>query len=361
MTETIQETKTALKDCGLYIDEWVRGEDEIDLSRPSTYLVYGGRGEGKSSLLERLAMLYHDLEQSTIVDIYGSRDNEGVAFCRAKDYDNILFMVDSNIDVKCSYDVMKINTVTLSDIGRYDVALTIPKFFSSEQHEFRGLTNIVDKLKLRESWTRPWYCLIRESGNFIYSRMAMGENNALAKAAFIRFLKEARHSGIAVGADALRPKSIDVDVREICDWLFVKALGNINLPDELWYLYSLVDPVYMATMPTNEFVVASKRRPVGMGSFTMPPFHKQENEHILNLLDIQVDEGDAPDISNKRAKRIKWETHVAIIQLRDTQGLSFDDIQSTLRQQSPPINISPGAIRNECRDHRDKVCECFTK
>lgn len=343
------------EDIGLYVDEWIRGRDTINTKRPSTYLVYGGRGTGKSSLLERIAVCYHEMQGSPIIDIYGARDAEALGWCRAKGVDRILFLTDSNIDVKSSFDSINISKLTLNDIENYDVVLTIPHFFSSTQHEYRGLAQIIDRIYYRQGWRVPWYCLIRESGNFIYSRLAQGENSALAKATFIRFLKEARHSGVAVGADALRPKSIDVDVREITDWLFIKALGNIELPDELWFLYSLIDPVYLATLPVNCYAVTSKNRAVGMGSFTMPKFHKQEDEHMLQILDIQIDEGEAPPLTLPKKRKITTEQHLKIVELRQKEPPdSFHSISLQLK-------ISSATAHSEWFSHQNGQCDCFTK
>lgn len=84
---------------------WLRGVNKINFRRPFSWFVNGVRGSGKSSFLEALGEQYL-MRKHTVLDLFGSRDGEGLAWCRspwAKDA-RILLVHGANVSVDCSFD-----------------------------------------------------------------------------------------------------------------------------------------------------------------------------------------------------------------------------------------------------------------
>ncbi len=61
---------------------WIRGNETIRFNRPHTFFVKGVRGAGKSAFLEHVAACYLN-EGHTLLDLFGSRDGEGLAWLRS--------------------------------------------------------------------------------------------------------------------------------------------------------------------------------------------------------------------------------------------------------------------------------------
>jgi energy-coupling factor transporter ATP-binding protein EcfA2 len=96
---------------------WVRLNDTISFNKPSTWFVLGLRGSGKSSLLEHVACNYLE-EGHVVLDLFGSRDGEGLAWLRspyAKDK-KILLLRGENVDVEASFPVKQADQLSLKDL-----------------------------------------------------------------------------------------------------------------------------------------------------------------------------------------------------------------------------------------------------
>ncbi|MCD6465638.1 hypothetical protein J7L27_04655 [Candidatus Bathyarchaeota archaeon] len=104
----------------------------------------------------------------------------------------------------------------------------------------------------------------------MYSRMKVAENQALAKAFLIYWLREGRHSGCSLGVDSQRFMALDIDVRSLADFLVFKAQGALGIPRDLWFLYRVFEPAWLQYMTPREFAVLSRRGDVGVGVFECP-------------------------------------------------------------------------------------------
>ena len=104
---------------------WSRGSDNITFTRPSTWFCLGLRGEAKSSFLEHVAINY--LEKGAVVfDLFGSRDGESLGWLRspyAKDK-KILLVRGENVDVKGSFPVKSVDSLTLNDVESNDIIVS---------------------------------------------------------------------------------------------------------------------------------------------------------------------------------------------------------------------------------------------
>lgn len=252
------------------------------------------RGSGKSSLLEVLAIQY-----SKIIDLFGSSDNEGLCWCKPE-FDhlfqalygrppNILLITGKGKQVASKFATKNIDELKLSDFKEYDIITTVHAFYVDETRYFEALHKITRLLwKQRTYWTEPWFVLVREASNWIYSRMKMVKNDAMAKADFVKSLREARHHGLAVGVDTIRWTSLDKEVRDVSDYIFLKRVGAIGLPDDLRWMYRYIRPYSMMQARPQAFMLTTGRGAVGFGKFDYPLWHKEEKENILKSTSIEV-------------------------------------------------------------------------
>lgn len=265
--------------------KWLRGSEKIDFSRPNTILCVGQRGTGKSSLLESMGTRY-----SKVIDLFGSKDNEGLAWCKKESpFKNILFIVGKNVEVASQWDKVAIDKLSLKHFNDYEVITTTHAFYNTAHEYFSALQRITNLLwDGRTSWNEPWNVIIREAANWIYSRIQIVRDSEMAKADFIQTLREARHSGLAVSVDTVRWTDIDKAVRDISDYLFLKRVGAIGLPKDLRYVYRYVTPMSMMRMKPNIFAILTSQGSIGYGNFSYPTWHKEEKENILLKLNIDV-------------------------------------------------------------------------
>jgi energy-coupling factor transporter ATP-binding protein EcfA2 len=175
---------------------WVRGKDDIDFNRPSTWFILGTRGSGKSSFLETLGCYYLQ-EGHTVLDLFGSRDGEGLAWLRSPYMKGkkALLLCGESVDVQAPCDVKKASALGLSDFSSYDIIISASPLYLNPDDEFVNAAAITDKVYKRLSWSRLIYCIVREAANFYYSRLKVSDNQVLAKS-----LWNPSYSAIALGS-----------------------------------------------------------------------------------------------------------------------------------------------------------------
>lgn len=299
---------------------WVRNlGGGLNFTRPSTYLCYGTRGAGKSSLLETIGEQYlrNGLK---VLDLFGSRDGEGLAWCRSPWVKNkkILLLHGDNSRVSSDFDSKPIGKWTLEDLEKYDITISSSPLYSSPDQEYRDINRVIDLSYKRRTFKLSsdiCFITIREAANLLYSRLKVCPDQIQAKSLTTFFLREARHSGFALGLDTLKLTSIDLDVRSQVDYLFLKALGHIGLPDDLNWIYSMIRPFYLQSTPKGEFVVVNSAGSVGLGVFPEVPWHKREGEDILRSCEIEV-EHDEETVSTKPKSRVGDFDHAHFIERR---------------------------------------------
>lgn len=269
---------------------WIRRSDSLVFNRPSTWFCLGVRGSGKSSFLEAVGENYL-AQDATILDLFGSRDGEGLAWLRSPQMKDrkALLICGENVDVKSSYPVKPVSKLVLSDFESYDLIVSASPLYSSMGDEFTQAAQITDLLYRRLHYKKLVYCLMRECSNFLYSRLKVEDSQTQAKASMTYMLREARHCGLALGLDSIRWTAIDIDVRSLSDYLILKSQGLGGLGHDLRWLYGMFNPTSIQNMAAGHFVIISRRGAVGIGKFPEVRWHKKEREDILRGAGIEVE------------------------------------------------------------------------
>ncbi len=232
------------------IVDWERGYDEIDFLKPLIYFIVGTRDSGKSALLEWIATKILTLSKSSVIfDFYGSKDCESVVWCRSPWKDKVLLIHGDSVRLTCDYDTLSISQLNFESIKtfqKYRVVLTTPRFYSREDpgEKYLALSKLSRILEWRGHWKTTWFVMLREAANFINSRMYTAKNQYAAKADFADIIRESRHTGLSFGIDALKPTSIEIDVRSLADYIFLKSLGidGLEFYRTIRWIYGRVKP-----------------------------------------------------------------------------------------------------------------------
>lgn len=310
------------------------------------------RGAGKSSLLETLAIKY-----TKIIDLFGSSDNEGLSWCKeefrvkfreayGRDPD-ILLIKSSAITVATEHTTVDINDLTMEDIENHDVITTVHAFYRDEREYFDALFAIVEMLwKKRTHWRDAWLVLIREAANWIYARLKVVKTDSAAKAEFIKSLREARHQGLAVAVDTLRWTNLDKEIRDLADYIFIKRVGAIGLPEDLKWLYRYCKPYSLMQMKPNGFLLTTSKGAVGIGVFDFPDWHKGEKENIFRSTGIETTEDlDAmPKIDEHEVGRLE---HAVLIK-------KYVELK-TMKAAAEDTGRAAGTISNHVNEHNDDI------
>ncbi len=274
---------------------WVRFQEYLPFAtKAKAWLALGIRDSGKSSLLECLAIRY-----PKIIDLYGASDMEALCWCKPEfekvwraihgEAPRILLVTGKTKEVASKFFTCTIDEMNLNKFEEYDVITTCHQFFESEEQYFQALAEMVNILwTQRHYWKKPWFVLVREASNWLYSRAKVVKNDQFAKAEFIKAFRESRHHGLTMACDTLRWTAIDKEIRDIADYVLVKRLGSTGLPDDLRWMYRYFKPYSMMRMKADTAVISTAKGALGALFFDYPRWHKQEHENILKICNIEI-------------------------------------------------------------------------
>ena len=333
-----------------YQVRWVRSRDELDFNKASVWFAQGIRGSGKSSLLESIGE--SSLEHGHgILDLFGSRDGEALAWLRspwAKDK-SILLLKGESVDVQCSYPVKLADALCLEDFDKYDIIISASPLYLNIDQEFADAAKIEDTLFRRLHYKRLIYLCCREAANIYFSRLKVSDNQTYAKAYMVYLIRESRHMGVSLGLDTIRTYAIDIDIRELSDYLLLKAQGVRGLSRDLRWLYRFVNPSLLRKLTPNRFIVVTKTGAIGYGTFPEVPWHKQEKEDILKEVGVNVQYG-TPSLESLYKgtyKTVSDKEHVRIIEAYDKEGIGMNALGDKFKRSSRTIKVHLESHNND--------------
>jgi hypothetical protein len=312
------------------------------LTLPLVFAIYGGTGEGKSSIVETLSDHY-----PLILDLFGSRDNEGLAWLRSHRGEHALLLHGDSVKVESKYPSMSVSefmNASWKELFQYKVIISVSAFYSTIEEEWFLMTKIFDKLWNRQSWNPKTLIAlaVREAANLIYSRQSIGDSQVQAKNYITYVLRELRHHGFALIFDSVRWYDIDIAIRKIAHYTFLKAQGIEGLPADLQFLYSWFDPYGVMQMGIEKFILYHRKGALAYGSTTCTYWHKQEDENLLTLFEIKVAKAeDKPELG--KGGNVGDYEHVKILELRaaqrpDGKRLSMEKIGRLVGRSSKTIH-----------------------
>ncbi len=327
--------------------DWKRGWEKIDWNKAKHHLCVGQRDSGKSALGETIAMHYPQ-----IIDIYGSSDQEGLAWCRSP-IEEILLVVGDNCDLNASWNVTKIGDLTFTEMNSYECVLTVPGFYSTDHELWNALETFTGLFKKRIRFNNPSFLLIREASNFLYSRIGTkGDTGKDAKREFIRFQREMRHFGYSLFVDSIRWTSIDREMRDLADYTYLKDLSYVGVSKDISFIYKYVHPRSFAGLGPQYFAILTSKANIGLGDFDYPQFHKIPGEDLMQQFDIRPEFGDVIELSDSQT--VGDAEHAEMMKLYIEDELSMQRVAAI-------VNRSSGTVMGHINRHnmgiaRKKVC-----
>lgn len=341
----------------LHVTKWFRDADHISThidtyaySKPTAWAITGGVGTGKSSCGEVVSIHY-----PKVIDVYGSHDNEGLAWCRKSSpvHDSVLFLKGDSVKIDCNCaDVKSVSEIkSYRDLEPYRVVLSCTCFYSDTSEEWANMDRLMKRLWYRYAYTEPWCFLIREASSLLPSRVTLGERQVDAKNQFIYVFREMRHCGYAVVLDTLRWPAVDIEVRNLADYTIFKAQGISGFPDELDFMYRWFSPQSIRRMDPDVFAIISRFGPVGRGYFDFPIWHKKEKENLLSELDILIDYKEMPHQGDMKTNQVGDYEHVRIIKLR----LESPPENQAMEKIAKVISRSSRTVLQHIRSHNAMI------
>lgn len=335
---------------------WIHGRRSIEISKPYTWLVLGVRGSGKSAFLEHLAEL-HLKEGNTVLDLFAARSGENLGWLRSKwiKKKKALLLTAENTTVEYEIphlDVKPYFLLELEDFEKYDIIINSSPLYRNIDEEFKAVNTIIDKLWKRLEWKRMVFVMVREAANLLYARMKIAENQTLAKTFLSYWLREARHTGCSLALDSQRFMAIDIEIRNLCDFIIFKAQGSFGLPKDLHYVYKYIEPTWLQKAKPNQFAILSKEGCIGVGIFPCPEWHVKEGEGIVRKLNMKIIFKERPEEAIDRGTYITVgdREHAQIIEYYIKHELGMRTIAIHMKRSSRTV-----------KEHIDKHNEAILK
>jgi hypothetical protein len=142
--------------------------------------------------------------------------------------------------------------------------------------------------------------------------------------------------GLAMGLDSIRYYAIDIDIRNLADYLILKAQGVQGLARDLQWLYSYFNPSTVRNMPPQYYIIIAKTGALGLGEFPCPEWHKKEKENIISNVGIKVEYGEPTYEGEYRGafRTVGDKEHAEMIRLYVEEELGFNKIAESLGRSS---------------------------
>jgi len=319
--------------------QWIRGFNAFSFNKANIITSTGIRGSGKSALAEVFGELYLE-EGHSVLDLFGARDAEGLAILRSQYANELKFLLlhGENVEVvSAPCEAKPASEIDSNDLKKYDVIISVSPLYSNSSDEFLQIGHLMDRIFYRRlHWKRLIYCIVREAANLYYSRIKATDSQHQAKSSMVYLIRQSRHVGLALGMDTLRVHSIDVDIRSLTDYLFIKSVGFYGLHPDLRWLYSIFRPDKLQKMPPSKFIALTQEGDIGVGHFELPPWHKLEHENIMDIVGVKVEYKEPVRSGADRGtyKTIGDKEHVEIMRMYADEGLSYIRIGDALGRSS---------------------------
>ena len=279
------------------------------------------------------------MEKNAVVfDLFGSRDGEALAWLRSPYADDkkILVVHGENVDVYSFFPVKSVEAVERSDFEDYDIVVSASPLYLSIDQEFSHADKLTDLLYKRLHYKRLVYMVCREAANFYYSKLKVSDNQVFAKSQMIYLIREARHMGIALGLDSVRFYAIDIDIRNLADYMILKAQGVQGRAKDLKWLYSYFNPSTIRNMKPQNFFIITRKGALGLGNFSFHEWYKAEKENILKAVGIKVEYREELNEGEHRGtfRTVSDKEHAEMVRLYIEEGLSYEKIVEQFNRSS---------------------------
>lgn len=202
---------------------------------------------------------------------------------------------------------------------------------------YRSITDIIELLQGRTVFPpkKINFLLVREARNLLTSQLRAGKAKtmAIAEEATIDLIQEAYHANLALGIDTLRPNTLNINMREISNFVYIKKMGRLAVPREFWWIMRKIEPTFFRNMHVRDYIFFSDSNNIAVKSFDEPFWHHIRGKDILKRHNIIVESANSPEpVLLDSRRKVTEEGHRKIVELRKTGmsqlkiGLELDPI-----------------------------------
>jgi len=343
-----------------------------DFKDVATFRIIGVRRSGKSGLGETIAIKYLQ-NGSSVYDLYAANDNESLAWLDSPYSDRVILVRGAETTLDCNYHTMSIEDLEPKTAPDGRIFIMTKSFFANEELYYAALEKLTECFSKRDSWNRTHVILIREAQEWIAGRMKSGRPRGAKDSAedFITFNNTLFHCGYAVITDSQRSVGVSKDVRELTTFLFMKTMGQMEIPDNLNWTMKYETPELMRQLPSHLFNMVGERGQFAIGWFLLPPWHIKRGTSIIERLGIRVsfDEKKTAiamvrrrDEARKyggRAPAIDEQMHrVIVAEHMGVNGSAEEPKGKSFREISLENRISEDSAKRQWKAHVMGVCSC---
>lgn len=345
---------------------WVYGREIIDYNKASTHFVFGIRFAGKSSLLEAIASNYI-INGATIFDLYCADDSESLAWLDSP-YKKILLVCGNSMRIKSKWPYVQVKDLDLEITKKYQIVLTCPEFFGNRNEMYISLMHIVTMLRKRTVFPARNsinFLLVREASELISSQMKASRskiNQAEAQEEILNLVKQAFHANLAIGIDSLRPQTININMRKIANYAYLKTMGRLDIDKEYSWAMERIRPEVFRRMPPSDYILYTDKGNVAQKSFDEPPWHNRRGYDIIgkhNIVIEHIAKGEKIKEEHKDNRRkVDAVIHRKIIELKN-KGHSNKKIGSVLLAKElnmKGFTLGRELVGDELANHQRGVC-----
>ncbi len=335
---------------------WFQGREEQDFRQPATHWVFGKRFSGKSALVEALASNALILG-STVYDIFCARDSESLAWLDSP-FKKVLLLCGDSVKINSKYDFVQMKDFDMHKADDYQLVITTPAFYSNDAEMYHVLTDLVDMLQNRIVYNKTNFLIVREARKLVSSSIRAGKvrNKAEAEEKMIDLVQEAYHAGLGLIIDSLRPMTVEINIREISNYVYLKRMGRLTIPNEFKHLMRHVTPQFIRKMPIPAYLFYTDEDNIAVKRFDLPYWHHKRGTDVLKKFGIKVEKvGEDTEITyNDSRRKVTPEIHKKIVVLRN-DGNSLQKIGSVLLGE---ITLTRYTVEKEVTAHKKGKCLC---
>lgn len=299
---SLQQPAEQWKPIPIRFTRWLKGfpdvpnfGSEADPKNMVTFRILGERFTGKSALLEAICSHYF-CNGSTIYDVFGANDNEMLAWLDSPYKDRVTLIHGNDLKIDTNIDTIKIADLHPKAVPEQRIYVTSRAFYrkrADDFHYYSALYQLTRRFRDRDSFNRTDMVAIREADEFISSVKASGGQGVKkpqvdAEVEFARFHNQMVHYGFALGIDQHRDVDVAKKVRYLYDYLFMKNMGNIELPRPWWPLRYFDPDRLLRRLKPNQFAVQTNSQCLAVGTFDLPSWHIKRGSGLLAKFGIRV-------------------------------------------------------------------------
>lgn len=345
----------------------------FDFTLPKTWWEFGKKKSGKSTFIEWI-LLNVILFGGVGLDIFSSDDNEALGWLRSLWANSwkILLVIGDMVDLAFQDEsrypnvkVMHVKEFHVSTIDEFDLIITVPSFYINRSEMYLALSHIVELFRSRASrgWEKVCMMGVREARELMNSRWEAGaaNNQQEAEKDFININGQAEHNGGGLALDSLRPMSITIQVRDLADYVVMKRLGRLQVPEELDYMFRFVSWKYARKMPIKDFIVYTDTDDIFYGDCDPIDWHVKRGENMLRNLGIWITAKPQSEVKQEKkqspGKDEFMQNHLKIIPLTKEVNPETEKIFS-LQEIASKLGLNRGTVVTHLSRHRARTCSC---